>query len=244
MAKQTPKSNFTEVDDAEIYRLIVNSTGLEKTGKNHFGFTGPGPIYGLYFDPGGVEGVAQKFKRGDVKGHEKKEILQTTYRYRKNTDDQAVAKEVIAQFEEDYQYALKNARTIQWDDSELWEAARFAEFGRESSKGQFYGPLNAWYRGLVLDAYEAGVNLQIVQKVKRAWVDDAPSDTYEGTGFKGAGYLAQVNLRHTWDKENGFGIFVESCRQNMAIAGETFYDCSWAELGQYVFPDSDEGDWQ
>lgn len=226
---------------AEIpMRLIWVSSGREKCGKNHFGLTAPGPICGQYFDPGGIEGVAQKFLQPPLGP---KDIRQIQYRYNKKTNDMSYAMEVKAQFIEDYHQALKWARTIQWDETEFWEVCRFAEFGRESARGREYGPLNGEYRGLIQDAYDAGVNLQLIQKVKEAWKDDKPSGEMKPVGFTGAQNVVQVNLSHTWDQEDGFQTTITNCRQNMALAGMTLGELTYPMLGQLVHPDSDESDW-
>ena len=61
----------------------------------------------------------------------------------------------------------------------------------------------------------------------------------------------QANLQHLWvprdvdDPESAayFAVHVVNCRQNMAVAGETYQDLDWPTLGQLVFPDSAEQDW-
>lgn len=247
MAAKTVKddlsSPFQKLSGADKHRLIVVSSGLDKTGKNHFGYTMPGPIYGLYFDPVGYEGVAQKFIRGEVEGFPKKEIYGKTFTFRKDKEGKEEAEVVRDAFEEAYRFALEHARSIQIDESELWEVYRFAEYGRESSKGIFYGPLNRRVSGLIQDAGEAGVNLQLIQKVKTAWKDDKPTDDVVARGYQDAKYIAQVNLYHTWSKENGFGVEVVNCRQNMGLAGDQYYNTSFPELAQAVFPDTEESDW-
>jgi hypothetical protein len=221
-------------------RLIWVSSGREKCGKNHFGLTAPGPIYGQYFDPGGLEGVAEKFLEAPLGP---KDIKAVYYKFNKRADDQEHAREVKEKFIEDYQKALKHARTIQWDETEFWEVCRFAEFGRESARGREYGPLNGEYRGLIMDAYNAGVNLQLIQKVKEAWEDDKPTGVMIPTGFKQAANVAQVNLSHTWDLELGFQTTITNCRQNMGIAGDVNTDLDFVTLAQLVFPDTTEEDW-
>lgn len=235
MAKN--KGPFSPIEQVPPRRLLVASYGREKTGKNHFGLTAPGPIFGQYFDPGGLEGMAEKFLK-------EKDIFQKQYRFNKRKDDKAAALEVKAEFIEDYYEAIKQgARTIQWDEAEFWEVCRFAEFGRESAKGREYGPLNGEYRGLIQDAYDAGVNLHLIQKVKEKWENDAPTGQMIPTGFTQAANIVQVNLRHTWSLEEGFKIEIVTCRQNMAIAGETA-DMNFTELAMLVYPDTTEEDWQ
>lgn len=236
------KGNFQPLQSKPRFRLIFRSWGQEKTGKNHFGFTGPGPIYGQYFDPGGTEGVAERFIA------EGKEIVGINYRFKKGAMGQSEAKDVRDQFIEDYEVALKNARTIQWDETELWELFRWAEFGGESDAPRQYGALNASYRELIQAAYDAGVNLQLIQKVKEKWTTNAkgsptPSGLFEPTGFKEANYIVQVNLEHSWTKDDGFVVNVVNCRQNMQLSGEAFPGLDLATLGQLVFTNSEEGDW-
>lgn len=241
--KSDPNSPFAPLPSTDTHRLIVVSSGADKTGKNHFGYTMPGPIYGLYFDPMGYEGVAQKFIRGEVEGFPKKEIYGKTFTFRKDREGKEEAEIVRDAFEAAYDYALSHARSIQIDESELWEIYRFAEYGRESSKGIFYGPLNRRVSGLIQAAGEAGVNLQLIQKVKTAWVNDKPTTDVVARGYQDAKYIAQINLFHTWSKETGFGIEVVNCRQNMGLAGDQYSNTSFPEIAQAVFPDSDEGDW-
>jgi hypothetical protein len=254
MAKQpTPDTSwgdFKTVNDSVPYRLIWRSYGPEKTGKNHFGLTGPGPIAIQSFDIG-LEGVVEKFK---VKG---KDIRRTSYEFDKNDCSQDAAIDIRDRFIADFEIALTKARTIQWDtETELWEVFRFAEFGVMSDAPKNYVALNAKYRDLIQQAYAANVNLQLIQKVKEKWgtiqkvnregrlVDSPyPTGEMEPTGFKEAGYIVQANIRHSWDKEQGFGIHVLNCRQNMGIAGESYYNITLPELGQLVFDDSDESDW-
>lgn len=241
------KKKTAEVDNFKDHpievprRLLWVSSGREKCGKNHFGLTAPGPIYGQYFDPGGLEGVAEKFLEAPLGP---KEIKAVYYKFNKRADEQSYAKELKLKFIEDYYVALKHARTIQWDESEFWEVCRFAEWGRESARGREYGPLNGEYRGLIMDAYDAGVNLQLIQKVKEAWEDDKPTGKMIPTGFKQAANVVQVNLAHEWTQEEGFVTTVTNCRQNMGIAGDANTDLDFVTLAQLVFPDTSEEDWE
>lgn len=246
MAKTAqPESRFVQATAEDVYRLVVRSWGLDKAGKNHFGFTGPSPIYGLYFDPGGIEGVAQKFVRGEVEGQQPKEIFYTTQSFNKKKNTQDHACDIRDKFLEDYAYAIKHARLIQIDETELWEIFRFAEFGGESDVPREYGPLNGQYRGLIQDAYDAGVNLQLIQKVKEKWVNNKPTGKMDPMGFKQANYIVQANLEHRFNTETKeFDIEIVNCRQNMTIAGDVNSNITWADLGQLIYPESSEEDWQ
>lgn len=245
----TSWGDFEELSGDPKYRLIVRSAGPQKTGKNHFGLSGPGPIAVQYFDPG-LEGTVEKFIQ------EGKEIRAIKYNLVKTNFDQDAALELREKFEADFRFALNKARTIQWDETEVWEMYRFAEFGSASDAPKNYQEINNRYRSLLQEAYDTGVNMHLIQKVKEKWksVDETdrngrvktvgrPSGQYEPVGFKEVGYIVQVNLLHSWDKERGFIIKVEDCRQNMQIAGEEFENLTFSELGQLVFPDSTEDDW-
>lgn len=250
-AGNTPKwGNFKPISIEIPFRLIWRSFGPEKSGKNHFGFTAPGPIAVQSFDIG-LEGVVEKFL---VEG---KEIRACDYEFDKNDCSQDAAIAIRDQFIEDFDLALTQARTIIWDtETELWEVFRYAEFDAMSDAPRNYVQLNARYRDLIQRAYDTGVNLQLIQKVKEKWqsVDKVdrngrktsspyPTGEYEPTGFKEAGYIVQANIQHAWDKERGFILKVLNCRQNMGIAGEEYENFSFGDIAQLVFPTSSETDW-
>ena len=243
-AKSAEWGNFKPVSDDTANCLIYRSWGWDKVGKNHFGFTMPDPILGMYLDPAGTKGVVQKFLKGQVQDIPKKDIREIQYRFNKKFDDQDKAIEVRDQWVEDYQHALTVARSIQWDETETWELFRFAEFGRESDLQREYGPLNGMYRGLIQDAYDAEVNLQLIQKVRTKWVKGQSTDEMEPQGFKQAGNIVQVSLEHAWNLEDGFTTTIVNCRQNTAVWGLTIPNLTFPQLGSLVYPDTNEDNWQ
>ena len=249
MAKQKSGINwgkFEPVEQVERYHLIYRSFGWDKTGKNHFGFTMPGPILGLYFDPGGTKGVVEKFLKGD--GVAKREIRARHYRFNKARDSQDDAIERKEQFVEDFYHALEVARSIQWDETETWEMFRHAEFGRESGVQRDYGPLNGLYRNMIQAAYDANVNLQLIQKVKVKYKNDKPTDELNPQGFQMAGNLVQVSLEHSFDEdEEGderFRVKIIKARQRTDIWGEAFGNMTFQQLGTLIYPESNEEDWE
>jgi len=243
MAKKPSK--FTPLTSSIPRRLVWRSWGREKSGKNHFGLTAPGPVYGLYFDPGGLEGMVEKFL-------DEKEVHAIQFRFNKKRNGQDEAKALKQDWIDAYEESLNNAKTIQWDETELWELCRFAEWGRESAKGREYGPLNGEYRGWIQDAFDAGVNLQLIQKVKEEWIDDKPSGEMVPFGFKQAGNIVQVNLEHSYTppedpdapKADGFNVKIYECRQNMGLSFENYGNIDFATLGQLIYPDSEAEEWQ
>ena len=251
--------DFTPVNDEIKYRLIWRSFGAEKTGKDHFGLTAPGPIAIQSFDIG-LEGVVEKFAKGI--GVPKRDIFTCEYEYEKSFD-KAAAQALMDKFDEDFEVALKLARTIIWDtETELWEVARHAEHGINrqgvaTDAPKDYVKLNGQYRDRIQRAYDCGVNLQLIQKVKEKWgtYEVVDRDTgrkttkpyatgiMEPTGFKEAGYIVQANLEHYWEKERGFVVRVLNCRQNMAVAGEEFVNTSFPELATLIFGEESEEAW-
>ena len=247
-------SNFTPVSTDPIYRLIWRSIGWDKTGKNHFGFTAPGPIFGQYFDPGGIEGVAEKFVLGKVPGVAARDIQFTQYSLKRSEVSQDDAKELVKLFIEDYEYALKHARTIQWDETEFWEWCRYAEFG-ENEQGvatdqpKNYARINSRYRDYLQRAYDECVNLQLIQKVKEKWGIDkkgnlGPIGQVVAQGFKQSGNIVQATLEHSWDIERGFVVKVVNCRKNMTLAGQEYVDTNFAEIATLVHGEESEGAWE
>ncbi len=245
--------NFTEVEDVPHHRLIFRSFGAEKVGKDHFGLTMPGPIAIQSFDIG-LEGVVEKFLRAPLGP---KQIMKCEYQFDKNNASQDDAIALKERFVEDFEAALKVARSIIWDtESEVWEVFRFAVLGGASAAPNQYVELNAEYRDLIQKAYDADVNLQLIQKIKEKWVTvvvadkngnhkekGRPSGQFEASGFKEAHYIVQANIEHKWDKERGFIINVINCRQNMAVAGEEFENSDFPTLAQMIFPETEAEEW-
>ena len=247
--------DFTLASDELRFRIIFRSFGADKTGKDHFGLTGPGPIAIQSFDVG-LEGVVEKFVKAG------KEVRRTEYEFDKNDFSQKAAQDIVDRFETDYAIALKKARTIMWDtESEFWEVCRYAEFGQKSDRPNSYERLNGWYRDLIQQAYDSNVNLQLIQKTKEKWgnrtkqskdgrtvQEGYPTGEFEPYGFKELNYIVQANLQHFWvpgtdESSSHFEVKVLNCRQNMGVAGETFEGLDLPTLGQLVFPDSTEKDW-
>lgn len=239
---------FATISQDVKYRMVYRSYGPEKSGKNHFGFTMPGPIAILSFDIG-LEGTVEKFLR------EGKDVRFIEYEFSKGDCSQEAAQVMCDQLEEDFGLALKVARSIIIDtETELWDLYRYAEHGINNqgvstSAPKDYVKLNSRYRDLIQRAYDGEVNLQLIQKVKERWKTNekgspVPSGVFEPSGFKEAGYIVQASLRHSWSKDEGFGIEVMNCRQNMGLAAETFYGTTFPELATMVFGEESDGSWE
>lgn len=222
-----------------MYRLVWRSYGAEKTGKNYLGLTGPGPVAIQCFDILGVQNTVEEFVRAG------KEVRIKKYKFKRNDASQEQAKEIMAEFREDYESALKQGfRTIQLDESELWEVCRFGWFGQGSERPSSYDPLNAWYREMIHLADDYPVNVQFIQKVKEKWLNyvapdgkekGKPSGKMAPYGMKEIQYMVDTNIEHSWNKEEGFVIDIVNCRANMALAGERLTNTNFPELATMIF---------
>lgn len=238
------------------YRMLLRSWGMEKVGKNHFGLTGPSPIAIHAFDVLGLEGTAEKFVR------EGKDVRVFKYRFNKPTtkaekaEAQDEAKEIRDRFLRDIEVSKRNARLVQVDETELWEAFRYAEFGDKSDRASNYDLLYTRYLEWVNSFDDCGASLQLIQKTKEKWenyedVDregrkvqkGRPTGEFVPTGCPKIRSLVQANIEHFWTKERGFWLRVVNCRQNMGIAGEEYEGYDFPMLAQLVFPSSEESDW-
>lgn len=230
-------------------RLIISVAGKERTGKTTFGVSAPGPIAFFPIDPG-REGVLEKViktkkillpidERGNIE----------TFDYRDATSPKDYER-LWEKFKKCYTDAFnsKEIRSIVVDTTtEAWELVRIARFGKLTKIQPYhYGPVNAEFRDLVKQAYKTDKNLILIHKVKNEYVDDKRTGNMERAGFGDIGYLVQINLRLNWDKENGFTMYVEDCRQNMDIAGEVFREPqnTFPYLAMNVYPDSELEDWE
>lgn len=240
-----PKGGFKRAGSPVAKRLITSIDGLEKQGKDHFGFTAPGPIGVISLDIG-IDGVIQKFQ-------DKKEIWVADYRVgvgltgslKKPTleDMQAVSDvcaKVWAGIVKDYLDIMDGgARSVIIDTgSELWEILRMARFGKLTQvMPHHYGPVNAEFREFIRAAYDRtrengypeDVNLIMLHKLKDEWRDGADgkghrTGEYKRAGMSDAGFLVQVNAVAWRDPTelavpNCFHLTVTDCRQNPDMAG-------------------------
>lgn len=252
---KTGDMGFKELraDQPQRRRLIVSIEGEEKTGKNHFAFGMPGPIGYHSFDYGD-EGVIEKFL---AKG---KKISKAEYRIDvppgagvQETSDKATP--VWTSFNANYLIGLHKYRsTIVDTGTDLWEIARMAYLGKLLQvMPHHYPPVNSAYKNIFRQAYTAPGNLCLLHRLKEEWINKVDKNGKEvGTktdklllvGYKDTPYETQVHLR-TFKDADGFGALVVECRQNPDLTGFELRgdSCSFAGLGQMVYPDSREEEW-
>lgn len=210
-------------------RLICLVYGKEKTGKNHFSFTAPPPIYMQSLDVGN-EGVIQKF-------HKDKEIYVAEYGLEEMHPDDAADPNLVAeaankvwlQFQADFYQAVEGADkaggTVVWDtETEVWELIRLARFGvlnppSGANRGSVWGPVNAEMRRMIRAPYSKdSVNFIMLEKVKDEYKNDKKTGEKQRAGFGDSAFLAQV-VAATTRRGDEFGLVVTDCRDNPGMNG-------------------------
>ena len=224
-----PKGFDKATSTLKKLRLLMRIGGLEKQGKTHFALTAPGAV-GVLDNDRGIEGVVEKFA-------DEKDIYVKSFREMpmKTPEDYTARWNAF----DDYYHRLLSdvaVRSIVWDtDTETWEMARLAYFGRPSNIPLKYPPLNALYRKLIDEAYDADKNLILISRYKKQYVRKSPTSDdsawngkYEAAGFGELKDIVQVNLRARiavdGNGNNTPSIEVVNCRQNMAMNGKVFDD--------------------
>lgn len=249
-------SGFRISDEIDRHRLLLNIQGLEKTGKNHFSFSMPGPIAIQSFD-NGLEGVINKWNKKrviHVKEYELK--VQPGEATEKQVSDAADA--LWKEFTKDHYdiLASDSIRSVILDTGdETWELLRLASFGKQSANVQNYGPVNAEYRRWINSIKGTDKNLCMLHKMKDEWVgrEDAngrykasKTGKLERSGFKEIGYILQGNFQTWRDGDNQFHGTMLDCRQNPDIDGVDFTGemLNFQQIAMMVFPNSEPNEWE
>ena len=114
-----------------------------------------------------------------------------------------------------------------------------ARFGKLSQvMPHQYGPVNAEWRRLIRKAYDSDVNLILLHKMKKKYVNDKWNGSYERSGFADIGFLAQCNAEVSRDAETGeFRCHVIDSRQNPDLANVDLEGpmCNFETLLDLVF---------
>jgi hypothetical protein len=255
---------FVRMTESMVYkpRLVVSSAGYQKKGKTHLGFTMPEPIAYFAIDKG-EEGVGRKFLQKDIR--------MIKYDFDRPTKENKGSKQLIEQahrmmdqFEEDFDYALRNFRSLLFDTgTELYEMLRISEFGKLGEVlPHHYAPVNAKFRDWIRQVLDSDSNLLITHKVKEEWANSGGVGSKTGrivrAGFKEVEFDVHVSIRHDrdWGERDDpkarpeitsgpFFFQVYDCRQNPDVVGQTFVQPSneWMDLAMAVYPESDPNDW-
>jgi len=250
---------FAQLGADETRSIIASSQGIGGAGKTHFWLTAPDPIAYFLFDPGGLKGLSDNplFKEKDIRVIDLSKKLD----YGRLPREQRVARaiEVMQGFEEAWPIALNLARTAVIDKEDiLWETLRYAHDEVDSPTPKNFYELNMQYRGLIVQAEAAGMNLGLIRGLKDTWgvtgvsrQTGAPQMGFTGVmkprGQKEVTELVQVNLEHRWDDEDrAFKVkILEKCRLGNAVdlMGKEFADLDFLTLAMLLYPDSSPEDW-
>lgn len=232
-------SSFHLVERKTKRRLIMSIQGAPGKGKTHLSLTAPAPIAYMNFDFG-TEGVVDKPEFRDKEIHLADYHLDFPY-------TQPAAKAVYDQFVTDYKAALGStvARTLVIDTAtEGWEVIRLAKLGKlQNIMPIMYAPVNREYQELIRKAYYSDVNLILIHKQKKSYVNEQWDGKYERAGFADTGYLVQVEVE-AYKEDGVYKVRVVKSRQNPGIEGQVIDNPTFAKLGMAVFPDSKEEDWK
>ncbi len=248
-----PKGFDLATSEIRNLRLLMRVGGKEKEGKTHFGLTAPGPIGVLDMDRG-LEGVIEKFA-------DDKEIHVKSFRgMPSNTQSDHEVK--WGMFEDSHRLLLNDPpiRSIVWDtDTEAWEMARLSFFGKLTQiKSHHYALVNAAFRKLIDEAFDANKNLIMIARYKKQYVkknktsdDSVWNGKFEASGFTEAKDIVQVNLkarlvRDDEDEKWIPSIEVINCRQNMSENGEIYYgdEACFSWIAAMIVEGTTPEDWE
>jgi hypothetical protein len=235
-------AGFTRANSVVKRRLILSIEGLEGCGKTRFTLTAPAPIAFINFD-WGLEGLVESFQ-------DQKAIYVATVSLNtsgKREEILQAAEQELSKVERNYQTALKQARTIVIDTgSELWELLRLAAFGKlDKVMPHQYAEVNQQMTRLIKLAYDSDANLILTHRLKEQWINDKKTGLYEFAGMKDIPFLVQAHAR-MWNAEDGYHLKVGKCRQNAGVVGLELVNgmITFPTLAGFVFPESEEKDWE
>jgi hypothetical protein len=232
-------SSFKEASATTMQspRLIVDVGGEEKSGKTHFGFTAPGPIYEHSFDIGN-EGVIEKFQA-------QKRIFVAEYELELQPDEGSAqqvaeaANRVWDQFVANFRDGLHSCgqgTTLVDTGTEMWELLRLARFGKLTQvMPHQYVAVNKEMQALLRECYNHNGSTIFLTKLKPEWENYTDSTgrekgrktgKMERTGFKDMPF--QVQLVGTCERvdrgqaEGGgseFLMTINDCRHTADVNG-------------------------
>ncbi len=252
---------FARLEAMADSSIVASSQGPPGSGKSHFWLTAPAPIAWFLFDPGGLKGLRNNplFKGKDVRVVDYCGELNIGKLPKDKRVEAAIR--AMAHFQEDWEVAVANARTLVVDkETMLWEMLRYAHDEVESPDPKSFDELNLIIRGIVQDAENHSLNLGLIRDIADTWGktgvtrDGRLTQGYTGvmrpTGNKNVTGLVQINLGHRWDDSDpetrGFKVkILEKCRLGSAkkLIGEEFGDMDFPTLAQTVCPDTDPDVW-
>lgn len=228
-------------------RIVGASVGDVGVGKTHFWLTGPAPVVVFNFDRG-TEGVVERFRRDHDKEIRIRHIdwAPTEEEVQQFTKEQAV--KLRDEFIKDFVYACSNARTVLVDtESAMWNLFRYAEFGTpKADVARDFDKANQMMEKYLTLPKKLTINCGFIQTVKDEWVSqNKKSGNLQRAGFGKTPKIVQVDLLHTFE-DGDYSITINKARGERAkeLQGKTFKNLDLPMLGQMMFPETEEEDWQ
>lgn len=205
---------FKPVEESpnDPFRLAVSVDGRDKRGKSYWSImTTPEPLAIITNDTG-TEAVIKKAKKA---GRKIKGVMEIQY---ETPDPKIIAAKKVeeAQHEEwkkaweRYKSAIyrviddKTIRTLVTDtESGVYDLAQLAVFGklRSNARKDLWAELNAEYNKIFWDLYKGrpDLNIILIHKAKKQYVDDKATGKYERAGHKDTGFHVDLSLNFEWD---------------------------------------------
>ena len=249
-----PFARYIKADATIKPRIIAASFGEIGSGKTSFWLGAPGPIVIQTLDQG-LEGVVEPYtKEKDIYIANYDLAIEPGAEY---THQCAV--EARDKFVEDFEHAIGVARTIVWDrESDMFPLFSFAEFGTDDPFGaatpKDWDKLKGKIRRLIAMAKAADVNFGIIQGMRNEWKSSVNPNTGKKTGISTGNRitsgmeeidaLVHITIEHVYEKGQ-FGLNIGKSRGpgGREIQGQSFFNLTFVEFAQLVFPDSSEEDW-
>lgn len=235
---RAPLDSGWEKPESQIPRRIIAAiSGQQKNGKTDFALSAPEPIFVHNFDDG-LEGVVETLVKAG------KEIYFKRYRMPNSKMDekqkQAAAEVLFDEYQRMWRDSVARGKgTIIVDThSEEWEVRRLAAFGKLTQvMPVHYAEVNGAFRTDVREAYDSGMNVLLLQKMKKAYVGNNWNGLWEPAGYSDLPFLVQANLECFRDPADGlFKVLIKDCRQNASLAN-TFMEVDRSTL-------ADRAPWQ
>ena len=254
MKPSSPQSRFQPVAEHSRIRTIGVSAGEHGCGKSDFWLQGPSPVYVLSFD-NGLEGVVEHVRER----YPDKDIRVVQYDWLKRStrlsgateeaDRMDLAQEVLGQFNEDYEHALQQARTVLVDkETDLWGIRIWAKLG-SGQQSRYYGPLYDEAHAMVDLAIESDCTVGYIQSLKDEYQADKPTGRRTPRGCNRLGEWCFLAMEHV-RREGKFIINIDKCRQNTSLADESYTSLSkerlgltFQELGQMLLEGTSAEEW-
>lgn len=252
----SPFNQFKRASEPSKPRIIGLSKGEVATGKTSLWLQGPGPLVVFSLDEG-LEYVVERYQ-------DEKEIYVAEYKWHPTKElDQSEAIDLRNRFEEEYEYAIQHARTVNIDkEGDLWELYRYAEFGAPNTeKLNNYPALNQRYRRIINMPKSFDINFGLVQGMTGKWGSRVNPGTGKKQmfkteervpkGFEEVEGLVHMVMSHRREKHptTGKSVFYTSIEKargpgSSDVQDQTFTNITFPELATYVFPETTEEDWK